>query len=185
MRAPRLRTPSAKYARPRSRVPAERASEAVGWVEFLRDPTMAPQGDCCAWRGAQPNATRCWVSQEARPNLRLLREPCAGSTQVAFTRLGHYAPISGKPEIGSRGVYPRAARSADPGARASALAALARDTRACMPMIRLILRSRRRRRLEGWAARSGPLLAETNPRCSNSATVVHRRVAATVAAATA
>ena len=69
MREPRLR---ARYD--------ESQPEAVGWVEFLRDPTMAPQGDCCAWRGAQPKATRCWVSQEARPNLRLLREPCAGST---------------------------------------------------------------------------------------------------------
>jgi hypothetical protein len=76
MREPRLR---ARYD--------ESQPEAVGWVEFLRDPTMAPQGDCCAWRTAQPNATRCWVSQEARPNLRLLREPCAESAQVGFTRL--------------------------------------------------------------------------------------------------
>ena len=96
----------------------ESQPEAVGWVEFLRDPTMAPQGDCCAWRGAQPNATRCWVSQEARPNLRLLREPCAESAQVGFTRLA------------SSNCRSRASpRSVSRSARASALAALARDTR--------------------------------------------------------
>ena len=47
MREPRLR---ARYD--------ESQPEAVGWVEFLRDPTMAPQGDCCAWRGARSQTPR-------------------------------------------------------------------------------------------------------------------------------
>jgi len=36
----------------------ESQPEAVGWVEFSRDPTMTPQGDCCAWRGARSQTPR-------------------------------------------------------------------------------------------------------------------------------
>jgi hypothetical protein len=98
MREPRLR---ARYD--------ESQPEAVGWVEFLRDPTMAPQGDCCAWRGAQPNATRCWVSQELDP------------TYDCFESLALSPRKSGLPDLRRL--------TADLGqARDRCLASLARDT---------------------------------------------------------
>src|SRR6187431_1599121 len=53
----------------------ERSTQATigSRLSFLPQAAMqtwckqAPQGDCCTWRGTQPNATRCWVSQGLDP----------------------------------------------------------------------------------------------------------------------
>ena len=117
------------------------------------------QGDCCAWRGAQPNATRCRVSQDARPNRRLVREPCAARALALVSR----------PSERQR------AKSRDPGAarqnrwtiEMSRRVALGPGSRFARPGHEVSARFRARTA----AANFG----QTNPRCKTATVVIAER----------
>ena len=97
---------------------------AAGGGLAARVPNAVPSHAYCRRRRLSINARALYFS------CCLQCGPLDCTLRVLLQSIWRFALFALGP--GSRGVYPRAARSADPGARASALAALVQDTRAAM-----------------------------------------------------